>query len=139
MQWVICGAGCDPPLGPRLTHLDSCRLRQGAPGPVAGEGRADRRPHAPLLRLLPQPSQGVLPARQVRLGLSFLPWICPPPRPSDVTPTLLVARPSPGVLTTLTTQAGSGGDVRLQGRRGLSGWGCLGHDANSHEWTRSWL
>uniref|UniRef100_A0A8C3C266 Phytanoyl-CoA hydroxylase-interacting protein n=1 Tax=Cairina moschata TaxID=8855 RepID=A0A8C3C266_CAIMO len=41
------------------------RLRQGAPGPAAGESRADRRAHAALLRLLPQPAQGVLPARQV--------------------------------------------------------------------------
>uniref|UniRef100_A0A493T414 Phytanoyl-CoA 2-hydroxylase interacting protein n=1 Tax=Anas platyrhynchos platyrhynchos TaxID=8840 RepID=A0A493T414_ANAPP len=39
-------------------------LRQGAPGPAAGESRADRRAHAALLRLLPQPAQGVLPARQ---------------------------------------------------------------------------
>lgn len=41
------------------------RLRQGAPGPAAGESGADRRPHAALLRLLPQPAQGVFPARQV--------------------------------------------------------------------------
>ncbi|KAM9609758.1 phytanoyl-CoA hydroxylase-interacting protein isoform 1-T1 [Morphnus guianensis] len=40
------------------------RLRQGAPGPAAGESRADRRPHAAFLRLLPQPTQGVFPARQ---------------------------------------------------------------------------
>lgn len=52
---------CPPP----LRCVPAARLRQGAPGPAAGESRADRRAHAALLRLLPQPAQGVLPARQV--------------------------------------------------------------------------
>lgn len=120
--------------GPRLTYLHSCRLRQGAPGTASGEGRADCRPHAALLCLLPQPSQGVLPARQVRAaprGLpapSFLPSSASAAQAARCHPNLVTCQ----ILCTespshhrLTLGGGLCLGIELQGRRGNSGWGCL--------------
>lgn len=119
----------------RLTHLHSCRLCQGAPGAAAGEGRADRWPHAALLRLLPQPSQGVLPARQVREaprgppGPSFLPqrsWLGRPGRLASPQPRQL-PDPLHGVSMPSHYWLALGGSWRLrvglQGRRGH--WGAV--------------
>lgn len=129
-----CGGGrgraCNPAWC-RLTPLPSCRLCQGAPGTAAGEGRADRRPHAALLCLLPQPSQGVLPARQVRAappgpaGPSSLPRLCLSCQ--AVTPSLSTAKSSAQSRHALPPQADSGlGDVGggggRKGMRGVGGW-----------------
>lgn len=147
--WGRNEGGLWSPPSSHLTHLHSCRLCQGAPGTAAGEGRADRWPHAALLRLLPQPSQGVLPARQVREALrgppgpSFLlqrsclsspghlvsPQPCPLPDPLHG-----VSMPSHYWLA-----LGAASGLGLGSRGGEGTRDDLGCRANRPEQVRSWV